>query len=496
MKKKHKILLDFPVSPSLGGKNLRGVPQDIARSFLAIQKISEADPTFLLYPSSFKEAISNKLLTVSTVESDYEILRQFFKDTLVKAGLLTFLKDKNPLYNASRELQNYLNYFKHLVRLKYGIRSISTEFFIDYIYRKIFCKFFDIVEFRNAVKKIYISDLSVSRVNLSSFYHYPTAYLDTSQFDFVIFHNPTQIKVSPNTTKIVRFHDAMHLRNPDFSFKGSGELLLNKLRACQNNSIFVCNSEPSKSDLIKIMPDIEKRAHVIPCALLNEMEKTQDYALLETILIKKLSATYPKDKTMHNKIKEKIAKLTQNKEQYIFHIGALEPKKNLLNLVAAWEVLNKKKKVNLVICGYLGYRGDEIYKDIEPYILDGSIIHIENLNTEELRIIYSHASLFVFPSLDEGFGIPPLEAMQCECPALISDIPSHRWVCDDAALYFNPYSVQDILEKIELILINKEGNSIRQQLVKKGLTQIKRYKLDNVAKEWDSLLKNNRSSLK
>jgi glycosyltransferase involved in cell wall biosynthesis len=83
----------------------------------------------------------------------------------------------------------------------------------------------------------------------------------------------------------------------------------------------------------------------------------------------------------------------------------------------------------------------------------------------ELKSLYAHATAFVFPSLYEGFGLPPLEAMICGCPVIVSDIPPHREVCGEAALYCNPHDIDDIAQKILSVMSN---TGLRHRLSEKG----------------------------
>ncbi len=86
----------------------------------------------------------------------------------------------------------------------------------------------------------------------------------------------------------------------------------------------------------------------------------------------------------------------------------------------------------------------------------------------------------VFPSLYEGFGLPPLEAMACGCPAVVSNAASLPEVCGDAALYFNPYKPEDIADKILLLLNN---DNLRVDLTKKGKEHARQYDWEKTAQE-------------
>lgn len=97
---------------------------------------------------------------------------------------------------------------------------------------------------------------------------------------------------------------------------------------------------------------------------------------------------------------------------------------------------------------------------------------------DQLQKMYQNALLSVYPSLYEGFGLPPLESMTYGCPAICSDIPALREVSEDAALYVDPYDVQDMTSKINRLLKDQD---LRQGFRLKGLGQITKYSWDKSA---------------
>lgn len=102
------------------------------------------------------------------------------------------------------------------------------------------------------------------------------------------------------------------------------------------------------------------------------------------------------------------------------------------------------------------------------------------IDDDALQKMYQNACLSVYPSLYEGFGLPPLESMTYGCPAINSDIPALREVSGDAALYVDPYDVQDITNQINLLLQNED---LQHALRGNGLRQIKKYSWDKSAKQ-------------
>lgn len=126
---------------------------------------------------------------------------------------------------------------------------------------------------------------------------------------------------------------------------------------------------------------------------------------------------------------------------YILGVGSMKPHKNIDRLIQAYEALNPVEKLVLV--------GKKI-KTANPSIL--SLGYVEE---EDLPALYAGATLFVFPSLYEGFGYPPLEAMAAGCPVLISSAGSLPEVCGEAAYYVNPSSVSSIQKGLAFLLNNR-----------------------------------------
>ena len=91
-----------------------------------------------------------------------------------------------------------------------------------------------------------------------------------------------------------------------------------------------------------------------------------------------------------------------------------------------------------MIVGSPGWKYEPILDAMRNLIERGELVHLEKVPSEEMRVLYTHAEAFVFPSNYEGFGFPPLEAMQCGAPVIASDIATHRWVLGDAALVLQP----------------------------------------------------------
>ena len=173
---------------------------------------------------------------------------------------------------------------------------------------------------------------------------------------------------------------------------------------------------------------------------------------------------------------------------YALYVGAIQPRKNLVRLVAAFEKTKEKHpEMRLVIVGEKAWLSDDIVSRIERSRFAADIVRVGQAPMSELPIWYRSARCFVFPSLYEGFGLPVLEAFASGTPVLTSNISSLPEVGGDAALYVDPYLEDDIAEKLSLLW---EDESLRERLIVKGYERVKLFSWDRCAQETLDCIRN------
>lgn len=173
-------------------------------------------------------------------------------------------------------------------------------------------------------------------------------------------------------------------------------------------------------------------------------------------------------------------------KKFILSVGSVEPRKNLLGLLQAYNLLDEKIKAEykLVLVGFKGWNNSEIMSLIEQN--KENVLYLGFVSDEDLAKIYNLASCFVYPSFYEGFGLPPIESMACGTPVITSNIASIPEVCLDAALYCNPHDVKDISDKIVSVL---EDENLANSLIEKGLSRSKFFDWDKSAKKHEEVFK-------
>jgi glycosyltransferase involved in cell wall biosynthesis len=169
------------------------------------------------------------------------------------------------------------------------------------------------------------------------------------------------------------------------------------------------------------------------------------------------------------------------RHNYILSVASLLPHKNLDRLIEAFALLEDKIDHQLVLAGIKGHALDEIRKMIGNKLKQPSRVAILGyISNQDLEAIYKRASLFILPSLFEGFGIPLLEAMSLGCPVAASNKTSIPEVVGDAALLFDPNSANQIAEAIFSVVSDK---TCRERLIDRGRQRVKLFSWEKMAGE-------------
>ena len=150
---------------------------------------------------------------------------------------------------------------------------------------------------------------------------------------------------------------------------------------------------------------------------------------------------------------------------YSLCVGAVEPRKNLVRLLQAWDNLpqNTVDGQKLLIVGSKGWKNKDVFSLVEN--MDGRVMFFGGVTDKKLAELYRNARCLIYPSLYEGFGLPPVEAMACGCPVVVSSASSLPEVCGDAAQYIDPCDVDSMTDGIRQVL---DSESNRQRLIQAG----------------------------
>ncbi len=170
------------------------------------------------------------------------------------------------------------------------------------------------------------------------------------------------------------------------------------------------------------------------------------------------------------------------RQPYLLHVGVVEPRKNLPRLVSAYRRLAERRKdlaVQLVICGRVPERSTDFVQALRREPLRGRAISTGAVPDADLAALYRSAAGVAIPSLYEGFGLPVVEAMASGVPVMCSDRSCLPEIAGDAAVYFDPESVEQISTVMEKLMCD---SALREQLVARGLARAKQFTWEGCAR--------------
>ena len=195
------------------------------------------------------------------------------------------------------------------------------------------------------------------------------------------------------------------------------------------------------------------------------------------------SAVAPVFKVIEDEIYlKKIKDKYKTGDKFILDVGTLEPRKNLPFLVRAYHLALEKSQIshNLVLSGKKGWYYDDLFRLIKNLNLENKVIFTGYVAEEDLPGLYNAADLFVFPSLYEGFGFPPLEAMACGTPVISSNTSSLPEVVGSAGVLLPPENEQIWADKITEVILSP---TLRRKMKENGLNQAKKFSWEETARK-------------
>jgi len=271
-----------------------------------------------------------------------------------------------------------------------------------------------------------------------------------------LLHSPHYVRpLFCATPTVVTIHDCIHLLFPQY--------LPNRLAwryahfmmgsAVRRSALVFTDSEASRHDILRFYPWADpERVQVVPSAL--------DAAFLETPLAEEM---------------ERVRERYQIRGRFVLYAGNIKPHKNLERLVAAFGRVKQRagcEDLKLFIIGDEVNRYGSLRRSVEGAGVRQDVRFFGFVPDRTLAVLYRLAAVFAYPSLYEGFGLPPLEAMASGTPVVTSRTSSLPEVVGDAALLVDPYSVDDIAQALVRAL---EDEVLRAQLVQRGHARVRTF---------------------
>lgn len=278
-----------------------------------------------------------------------------------------------------------------------------------------------------------------------------------------IFHIPQNglgISEYISCKKIVTIHDLIPYVMPETVGRGYLSKFLKEIpKVMELSDAIITVSEWSKKDILKFFPIDESKVYVTPLAA-DKKYKPLDKESCKFELKNKYNITKP----------------------FILYVGGFSPRKNVKALLIAFSQVFSKlsKEHELVIVGANKDDGSYLSKLSSSLDVSSNIIFTGFIPEEDLPILYNGCDVFVYPSLYEGFGLPPLEAMSCGTPVITSNVSSIPEVVGDGGILIDPFSTVSLMDSLEMIL---NDDNKKQELKEKGLTRAYEYSWEKTAAE-------------
>jgi glycosyltransferase involved in cell wall biosynthesis len=149
----------------------------------------------------------------------------------------------------------------------------------------------------------------------------------------------------------------------------------------------------------------------------------------------------------------------------MLYVGTIEPRKNLRRLLQAYTILRQQRRARhkLVLAGGLGWLYEDILQDVEELVAEQEVVYLGRIPDDDLPVLYSLCDVFVFPSLYEGFGLPPLEAMACGTPVICSNSSSLPEVVGDAGILVSAEDVDGLADAMGALLNDPDRRAMLAQ---------------------------------
>jgi glycosyltransferase involved in cell wall biosynthesis len=257
--------------------------------------------------------------------------------------------------------------------------------------------------------------------------------------------------------KIIFLHDVINVKSPRFfrpiTFVHSS---VAKWLALRSFDHILCNSVATKNDAVKLLKANPAKITVVPLGLSEAFQKLPSAEAVD------------RSRTI----------VGNDDLPFVLFVGTLEPRKNLEGLLHGFKLSGLNENHRLVVVGAKGWMTSNISKLLRKLELGETVVFSGFVSDEELSALYRSAALFCYPSFDEGFGLPVLEAMACGCPVVTSGIPAIREVGGEVPIYIDPKSIQSIASALREVAENKLS---RENMALRGMERARSFTWDRAA---------------
>lgn len=238
-------------------------------------------------------------------------------------------------------------------------------------------------------------------------------------------------------------------------------LKLNMKRTIKRADMILTISEFSKNEILRAFNVEENKIRVIPCMINKELFNTN----------------YNEQQIETAKKKHSIV------SPYFLYLGTLEPRKNIVKQIEAYALFKNKTKndIKFILAGKKGWMYEDIFKKVKQLCLEDDVIFTGYIDNSDAPLLMMGSVAFLYVSLYEGFGMPPLEAMSCGVPVIVSNTASLPEVVGDAGIMVDPYSTEEIAKAMQRIAEDKD---FRMELSKKSIERSEKFSVQKSAEDF------------
>ncbi len=233
----------------------------------------------------------------------------------------------------------------------------------------------------------------------------------------------------------------------------------------------------------------KKAARIATVSTFSKNDITKHYGIDPSKIDVVYNGAHDEYRPLDAVTREEVKKKYADGCEYFVFAGALHPRKNIVNLLKAFVIFKKRQHTNmkLVIVGRPAWKYEEVEQMKADMPFKDEVKWVGYMNVDELSQVIGASYALVYASLFEGFGIPILEAMQCDVPSIVSNTSSMPEVAGDAALLVDPTNVEDIASKMHLMY---KDEALRNKLIANARVQVKKFSWEKSAENlWQSMMK-------
>jgi glycosyltransferase involved in cell wall biosynthesis len=275
-----------------------------------------------------------------------------------------------------------------------------------------------------------------------------------------VLHSPDFIPPHrPSCRSVITVHDLAFLLYPHFLTKESARYYGRIDEAVRWTDHIIAVSESTKRDTIQHLGVPETKITVVHEAANPLFRPTQ-----------------------RQQSKEEVRNRHGIDGPYILFVSTIEPRKNVPTLLrAAWQLMQcYKEDIRVILAGGKGWLFEDAFAVVDELKLNSHVHFLGRVSSEDLLHLYNAAEMLAHPAFYEGFGLPPLEAMACGLPVIVSNVASLPEVVGDAGMLIDPHDVDELTVAMWRVLNDSE---LRQELQERGLRQAERFSWERAARE-------------